>query len=133
MSLRNALRRRARPGPTSTPDGDQSGPRSRLARRLSGIERALWLVVLVGMAADVTLTHVGRQVGLVELNPVARDVLATDGVFGLVTLKCAALGFAASLRTLLPRQYTALVPLGLALPTVPAVISNAAVISITVV
>lgn len=132
MSLRNALRRRVLSGPSSASDGDQRTPRSRLARRLSGIERFLWVVVVLGMTADVVLTHAGRQVGLVELNPLARDALHAWGVFGLVALKVVALGVGASLRPLLPDRYTAVIPFGLALPTVPAVISNAAVISITV-
>jgi|GEM_PF-2543815 len=131
MSLRNALRRQGPDGPSSASDED-SWARRQLARRSSGIERALWLVVLLAMAADVALTHVGRQVGLVELNPIARDALQTHGVLGLVALKGVALVLGAVLWAVFPRRYTALVPLGLALPTIPAVVSNVAVISLAV-
>ncbi len=85
------------------------------------------------MAGDVVSTVVGRHVGLVELNPIARDLLHTHGALGLIALKSLALGLGVCLWALLPRRYTPLVPLGLALPTVPAVVSNVAVISVAVV
>jgi len=131
MSLHETLRRLGPDGPTSASDED-SGARKQRAHRSSGIERALWLVVLAAMAADVVLTHVGQQVGLVELNPVARDALHAHGVWGLVALKGLALGCGAGLWAVFPRRYTTLVPLGLALPTIPAVVSNVAVISLAV-
>jgi hypothetical protein len=85
------------------------------------------------MAADVVSTHVGRKVGLVEVNPVARDVLLTHGVLGLLALKALAIGLGLCLWALFPPRYATLVPLGLALPTVPAVVSNVAVISIALI
>lgn len=55
------------------------------------VDVALWSVV-VGLAAlDITLTHVGLQVGFVELNPLGRLGLASFGLWSLIGVKAAAL------------------------------------------
>lgn len=82
------------------------------------------------MLVDVTLTVHGLQLGLRELNPVARAALDTAGVLGLYALKGVALALGVCCVTLIPSRYTPLVPLGLAIPSILAVIINTTVISI---
>lgn len=81
------------------------------------------------MLADVTLTVYGRQLGLVESNPVARGVLSDVGVIGLVGLKGVALGIGGCCRLLVTDRYGAVVPIGLAVPSLAAVGVNTAVIT----
>lgn len=81
------------------------------------------------MVADVTLTVYGLQIGLVELNPVARLALASSGPLGLVGLKAVALFLGACCWWLAPPRYAPLVPLGLAIPTAFAVVSNALLVA----
>lgn len=80
--------------------------------------------------ADLALTVVGRSVGLVEVNPVARALLVAHGTVGLVVLKVLVLGFAACVWAALPGRYAAVVPVALALPTVPAVAYNAVLVAL---
>lgn len=107
---------------------------TRLGRRIletaSVYERELWFVVVGGMLVDVTLTVHGLQLGLQELNPVARAALATLGVPALYGLKAIALAMGVVCAYLIPDRYTVLVPLGLAIPTLFAVVVNTTLISL---
>lgn len=114
------------------PSDDGPAGRRDPSRAASRLERRLWLVVLLGMAADVALTAYGRQAGLVELNPVAREVLLASGTPGLVAMKAGALAAGVGCRSLLPGRYTATVPACLAVPTVAAVLSNGVLVAVAV-
>lgn len=99
---------------------------------LSRYERQLWVLTLAAMAVDVTLTVYGLQLGLRELNPVARGALEQAGVFGLYGLKLWALLLGAVCVSILPDRYTPFVPLGLVVPSSIAVLINTAVIGFVV-
>jgi hypothetical protein len=98
---------------------------SALARR----EDALWAVVVASMIADLLLTYYGVENGLREANPVARAGLERFGYAALGALKLFALGVGLACRPLLPRAYTAVVPLGLAIPWIVASLINAFMIA----
>lgn len=85
------------------------------------------------MLIDVTLTVHGLQLGLRELNPVARAAIDWIGVLGLYGLKGVALLIGIVCVWLIPDRYTPFVPLGLAIPSVAAVLINTVVISIVVI
>ncbi|MFC7006929.1 DUF5658 family protein [Halalkalicoccus salilacus] len=97
---------------------------------LSRREGALWAVVVALMLADTLLTYYGIERGLAETNPVARAGLERFGYATLGALKLLALGVALACRPLLPRGYTAVVPLSLALPWFVASLINAVVIGV---
>jgi len=103
----------------------------RLLQLLRAYERELWLLTLGAMLVDVTLTVHGLQLGLRELNPVGRAALDVAGILGLYALKGVALGLGVSCVLLIPRKFRPLVPLGLAIPSVLAVLINTVVISVT--
>jgi len=94
----------------------------------STYERELWLLVVVTMLADVPLTMYGLQLGLTEMNPVARTAIEVAGALGLYVLELVALSIGLGCTLLVPQRYTALVPLGLALPSVFAVVVNSLLI-----
>lgn len=130
MSLRDGFRRWT----TFDPPAD-AGEKPRRVEELFGrdratVERGLWALALASFAADLALTEAGRSVGLVEVNPVARGLLQAHGTLGLVALKVLVLGLAAGLWAALPARYAPVVPAGLALPTVPAVVYNAALVTV---
>lgn len=91
-------------------------------------ERALWGLVVVSLLADTALTYYGIERGLVEGNPVARFGLERFGYATLGALKLFALGVGLACRPLLPAGYTAIVPLGLAIPWTIASLINATLI-----
>ena len=128
MPLRDAIR--------WSDSNPTDAPASRLGRVLdsvAGVERDLWIVVAAAMLIDVTLTVYGRQLGLVEVNPVARHALGGFGVLGLYGLKGVALGLGGCCRLKLDDRYGALVPLGLAVPTLVAVCINCLLIGYTLI
>lgn len=94
------------------------------------VERELWLVVVGAMLIDVTLTVHGRQIGLVERNPVARLSIDAFGVLGLYGLKIVALGLGGACRLAVPDRYGPVVPIGLAIPSLLAIGVNAIAIAI---
>jgi len=94
----------------------------------STYERELWLLVVVTMLADVPLTMYGLHLGLTEMNPVARTAIEVAGALGLYVLELVALSIGLGCTLLVPQRYTALVPLGLALPSVFAVVVNSLLI-----
>ena len=95
---------------------------------LNRYERELWFVTISAMLMDVTLTVHGLQLGLRELNPVARAALDVAGAVGLYGLKGVALLLGGICIQLIPTKYTALVPLGLAIPSTIAVVINSTLI-----
>ncbi|WP_327052196.1 DUF5658 family protein [Halomicrococcus gelatinilyticus] len=88
------------------------------------VERSLWLVVGITLAGDLLTTYVGLNAGLTESNPVARAAISQFGFVALVAVKAIAVGIGVACRPLLPREYTAVVPAGLALPWVIATLLN---------
>jgi hypothetical protein len=101
---------------------------SALLDELAAVERELWLVVAVTLIVDVWLTHIGLQHGLHEGNPVMRAAIETFGIAVLGLTKIGVLGLAGLTRQLLSDQRGVVVPLGLALPWVAAVVINAALL-----
>ncbi|WP_058996028.1 DUF5658 family protein [Haloarcula sp. CBA1127] len=101
---------------------------SALLDELAAVERELWLVVAVTLIVDVWLTHIGLQHGLHEGNPVMRAAIETFGIAVLGLTKIGVLGLAGLTRQLLNDQRGVVVPLGLALPWVAAVVINAALL-----
>lgn len=97
---------------------------SAMLDELASVERELWVVVAVTLAVDVWLTHVGLQHGLHEGNPVMRVAIETFGIAVLALTKVAVLGLAGLTRRALSEQRGVVVPLGLALPWVAAVVIN---------
>jgi hypothetical protein len=95
---------------------------------LSQYEQELWVLTLVAMILDVTLTVQGLRLGLQELNPVARTALDQAGAFGLYGLKSVAVLLGICCVLMIPDRYSPFVPLGLALPSVVAVLINSIVI-----
>ncbi|MCL7417537.1 MAG: hypothetical protein M8354_06825 [Halalkalicoccus sp.] len=95
---------------------------------LSRHEAALWGIVVLAMVADTALTYYGIERGLIEGNPVARVALERFGYAALGALKLLALGVGLAGRAVLPVGYTAIVPLGLAIPWTIASLVNAALI-----
>ncbi len=126
MSLRNLLSEVF--GTGAGADGAEPPRQRPFFDLLLEAERELWFLVIVTMLIDVTLTVHGLQLGLQELNPIAVRVLETTGVVGLYLLKLGAILVGLSCRPLLPARYTALIPLGLAIPSVIAVVNNSLLI-----
>ena len=97
-------------------------------RSLNEYEAALWGLVILSMLADTVLTYYGIERGLAEGNPIARFGLEQFGYVALGVLKAFALAVGLVGRALLPEGYTAVVPLGLAIPWTVASIINATLI-----
>lgn len=96
---------------------------------MGDLEWALWLVVALALAGDVVTTFVGLQLGLAESNPIARAAIDGWGLAGMLALKAFAVGVALCCRPLLPRAYRPVVPVGLAVPWLVAVVINLVMIS----
>jgi len=125
MSLRNLL-------DASDNDADSGDPPSSWSRSLldafANAEREFWVLTGAAMALDVLLTLYGLELGLRELNPVARSAVETAGAAGLSALKLAAVLVGVACLPLLPRQHRVVVPLALGVPSVAAVTINAILI-----
>lgn len=132
MSLRTLLIDRLQITPLSGITAQLSSAGESLLTTISAVERELWLVVVLAMLADVPLTLYGLELGLTEMNPVARAAIERTGGLGLYFLEALALGMGVCCTLLIPDRYTALVPLGLALPSVVAVIINTVLITVIV-
>ena len=100
---------------------------------MAAFERWFWLVAAVVMLADVALTIYGLELGLRETNPVARAALDRAGVAGLVGLKGLALAVAGICWYLVPGDFRIVVPLGLLLPSLVAVLVNVVTIGVVTV
>ncbi|GAA0198306.1 DUF5658 family protein [Haladaptatus pallidirubidus] len=104
----------------------------RLSARIYGVarpnfgtlERILWFVVVLALVGDLLTTYIGLRTGLTESNPIARGALAEFGFAALLGLKAFSLAVGFACRPLLPREYVALIPAGLALPWTIAVFVN---------
>ncbi|USZ68248.1 DUF5658 family protein [Halorussus salilacus] len=94
---------------------------------VDGVERLLWILVAVGLVGDLLTTYYGLRLGLAESNPVARAAMSHLGFGALVGLKLFAVGVGLLCRQLLPERHVALVPAGLAVPWLAAVIVNLSV------
>jgi hypothetical protein len=88
------------------------------------LERTLWVLVAVGLAADVATTFAGLELGLVETNPAARGAINTHGLAGMLALKAGAIGVGLFCRPLLEGAYRSIIPAGLALPWLAAAAIN---------
>ena len=97
---------------------------------LSRREGTLWLVVVASMVVDLLLTYYGIERGLAEANPVARAGLDRFGYAALGAIKLVAVGVGLACRPFLPRNYTAVVPLALAIPWIVASLINAVMIGV---
>lgn len=94
---------------------------------LSGVgrvERLLWVLVAVGLVGDVLTTYYGLRIGLTESNPVARAAIEQFGMGAMVGMKLLAVGVGLYCRRLLPKPHVLLVPTGLAVPWLAAVVIN---------
>lgn len=114
---------RADPHPTDCSRSDGTRLESAL-RRLTSMEAELWLAVGLVMLGDVVLTLYGLGLGLSEANPLAVAVLDVVGAPGLVALKVAVLAVGGIGTWVLPDGTSGIVPLGLLLPTLAAVVVN---------
>lgn len=86
----------------------------------------LWATLVIATVLDlVTTVYALEYLTAVEGNPFVRFVLAHAGYAGFLVAKLAVLGLGAVLWRVLPRHQQLAVPLGLALPTVVAVLINA--------
>ncbi|WP_433624273.1 DUF5658 family protein [Halomicrococcus sp. NG-SE-24] len=88
------------------------------------VERILWLIAALTLAGDLLTTYAGLRAGMVESNPVARSAIARFGFVALFGIKAFAVGVGVACRPLLPSEYTAVVPAGLALPWAVATLLN---------
>jgi hypothetical protein len=129
MSLRDAIRRLALPGPAGKSADSPDTRCGRLLESAASVERELWLLVVGAMLVDVTLTVHGLTLGLAEQNPIARHALESFGVLGLYGLKATALGMGGCCRLLVRNRYAPVIPLGLAVPSLAAAVVNTAVIA----
>jgi hypothetical protein len=127
MPIRDAIRRTVPYGPSPKRDT----PDTRLQRLLDAArsrERALWFAVVAAMLVDVTLTVHGLTLGLIEANPIARAAIDSAGVLGLYGLKTLALAVGGCCRLAIQDRYGPIVPVGLGVPSLAAVLFNAALI-----
>ena len=127
MPIRDAIRRAVPFGPPSERDTPDSRFESILAVARSR-ERELWFAVVAAMLVDVTLTVHGLTLGLTEVNPVARATIDAAGVLGLYALKAGSLAVGGCCRLAVKDRYGAVVPVGLGVPSLIAVVVNSAVI-----
>jgi hypothetical protein len=111
----------------SQPRGRPQETRQPLVERVLGeltaVEPALWLIALSTLTIDVYLTYRGLQAGLTEGNPLMATAVHGAGFAMLGLAKTVALGTAGLLREYV-REYGAVIPLGLALPWLVAVVIN---------
>ncbi len=113
----------------SVSEHETQGKRVReLFDELGGIERELWLVVVVMLVADVWLTHMGIEHGLREGNPAVRALIEAFGVAALAAVKGSVLGLAVLVAEAIPAWQTPIIPLGLGLPWLAAVLVNGALL-----
>ena len=97
---------------TDPPTATQSGTLQFAARH----ERGLWAFAIAALVADIALTAYGLERGAVELNPVARWVIAEFYIVGMTGLKLVGVGVALVGRRLVPDEFGALVPVALGTP-----------------
>jgi hypothetical protein len=130
MPLRNPIRRSVQSGGRSDASDPSDTRCGRLLESAATVERELWFLVVCLMLIDVTLTVHGRNLGLVEQNPIARQAIEAAGVFGLYGLKAAALGLGLCCRFAVHDRYGPVVPFGLAVPSLAAVSINTVLVAV---
>jgi len=108
--------------PTLTPSRDR-GVAATMAN-VDGWERVLWVLVGVALVGDLLTTYYGLKIGLTESNPVARAAIEQFGFSAMIALKLFAVGVGVCCRQLLPERHGLLVPAGLAVPWMAAVVVN---------
>ncbi|MDZ7730840.1 MAG: DUF5658 family protein [Natrialbaceae archaeon] len=91
---------------------------------MNGLEGTLWLLVAVSLVGDVSTTFVGLHIGFAEGNPVARSVIDSWGLVGMLGLKLVAVAVALAMRPAMPPEFRALIPAALALTWFGAVAIN---------
>ncbi|WIV68096.1 DUF5658 family protein [Natrialbaceae archaeon AArc-T1-2] len=99
---------------------------------MTDLEWYLWLLVAISLVGDVVTTFVGLHLGLAESNPIARAAIDGWGLAGMLALKAGAVGVGLACRSLLEPAYRPIVPAGLALPWLVAVVVNMTLISTVV-
>ncbi|MFC7155379.1 DUF5658 family protein [Halomarina halobia] len=92
-------------------------------------ERAFWGLAVTAMLLDIGLTYYGLRLGLVEMNPIASEIIAKYGLPGMIGMKSFGFGVALFGRRVVHRRYAALVPLALALPWLVAACINVVMIA----
>lgn len=110
-------------GSHPTGEGGTESRFDRLLADLDAVEVALWIVVVAALVLDVALTHVGLQHGFAEGNPVLGPAMESHGFGALAGAKLGALAVGGLSRVARP-EYGAVIPLGLALPWLGAVVVN---------
>lgn len=128
MPIRDTIRRAVPSGLSAQRDT----PDSRISRVLTAArarEQELWFVVFAAMLVDVTLTVHGLTLGLTEVNPIARGAIDAAGVLGLYALKAGALFVGGCCRLVVDDRYGVVVPVGLAVPSLVAVLINTVIIA----
>lgn len=108
------------------------GPRlARALTRLADHEARLWGVVIATCLADIVLTTYGLRLGLAEGNPLAAALVGQVGALpALALLKTGAVAVAVAGWAVVPEDYRALIPTGIALPWVVASAANAVTIGL---
>jgi len=101
-----------------------------LLDEFAAVERELWLLVGMVLVVDVWLTHTGLQFGLQEGNPVMRVAIDAFGIAVLAGVKLLVLGLAGAMRWAFDGQRGVVVPLGLAVPWLAAVLVNGALLAL---
>jgi hypothetical protein len=109
--------------PRRRPQETRHSPVERLLAELTAVEPALWLIALSTLTIDVYLTYRGLQAGLTEGNPLMAAAVHGAGFAMLGLAKTVALGTAGLLREHVG-EYGAVIPLGLAVPWLVAVVVN---------
>lgn len=96
----------------------------------TAVESTLWAYAVLVLLLDVALTGIGLERGYVEINPVAREAMATFGpLTAMLSLKTVAVVVAVAGRRVLPVSYRFVAPAGLAVPWTVAVAVNAAILA----
>lgn len=111
-------------GSRTTGEGGTGSRIERSLRAVDAFEAELWLLVVVTLALDVSLTYAGLQLGFAEGNPLLGPAMEQFGFVVLGVAKAGALGIAVVYRVLRP-EYGGVIPLGLGLPWLVAVAVNA--------
>ncbi|UTF52779.1 DUF5658 family protein [Natronosalvus rutilus] len=94
------------------------------------LDRAMWGLVAIALVADIATTAHGLEAGLTESNPIASDVIDGYGMAGMVVMKLGTVCLALACRTVLEKQYRAIVPAALAAPWLVAVCLNVYLIGV---
>lgn len=112
-----------------TPDDGPHTTLEWLAGGATAAEFSLWLLVLSALTLDVVLTARGLSGGLVEGNPVMRELIEGLGFPVLGLVKAVVLGIAGLVRAARP-DLDLLVPLAVGLPWMVVVFINVVMLAL---